>query len=35
MTLNGDDLREINEAVSKIEVQGARYSEQAQRPIDR
>jgi aryl-alcohol dehydrogenase-like predicted oxidoreductase len=35
ITLTGDDLREINEAVSKIEVQGARYSEQAQKMIDR
>jgi len=30
-----DDLREINDAVAKITVQGARYSEQAQRLVDR
>ena len=30
ISLNTDDLKEINEALSKIEVQGARYSEQAQ-----
>jgi len=35
ITLNNDDLKEINEAVSKIEVQGARYSEQAQKMINR
>jgi len=33
--LNGDDLKEINEAVAKIEVQGNRYSEQGQKMIDR
>lgn len=35
LTLSADDLKEINEAVSTIEVQGARYSEQAQKMIDR
>jgi aryl-alcohol dehydrogenase-like predicted oxidoreductase len=35
ITLSTKDLREIKEAVSKIEVQGARYSEQAQKMIDR
>jgi aryl-alcohol dehydrogenase-like predicted oxidoreductase len=33
--LNGDDLKEINEAVAKIEVQGNRYSEQALKMINR
>jgi len=33
--LDAGDLKEINEAVSKIEVQGARYSVQAQKMIDR
>jgi aryl-alcohol dehydrogenase-like predicted oxidoreductase len=33
--LSGDDLKEITEAVSKIEVQGFRYSEQSQKMIDR
>lgn len=33
--LDAEDLKEINEAVSKIEVQGARYSAQAQKMIDR
>ena len=33
--LSAENLREINEAVSHIEVQGARYSEQAQKMIDR
>ncbi|HKP32568.1 MAG TPA: aldo/keto reductase [Chitinophagaceae bacterium] len=33
--LTGDDLKEINEAVSKISVQGARYSEGAQKMINR
>ena len=33
--LHAEDLKEINEAVSKIEVQGARYSAQAQKMIDR
>jgi aryl-alcohol dehydrogenase-like predicted oxidoreductase len=30
-----DDLREIDEATSRIEIQGARYSEGAQKMIDR
>ena len=33
--LNADDLREIEAAASRIEVVGARYSEAAQRMIDR
>ncbi len=33
--LTSDDLREIDAAASRIEVQGARYSEAAQRMIDR
>jgi aryl-alcohol dehydrogenase-like predicted oxidoreductase len=33
--LTPDDLREIETAASKIPVQGARYSEAAQRTIDR
>ena len=33
--LGAADLEEINEALSKIEVQGARYNEQAQRMINR
>ena len=35
ITLNAEDLREIAVTLSKIEVQGARYSEQAQKMIDR
>lgn len=35
ITLNDTDLKEINEALSKIQVQGARYSEQAQKMINR
>jgi len=35
ITLSADDLKKINEALSKIEVQGARYSEQAQKMINR
>lgn len=35
VTLNDGDLNEINEAVANIEVMGARYSEQAQKMIDR
>jgi aryl-alcohol dehydrogenase-like predicted oxidoreductase len=35
LTLNASDLTKINEALSKIEVQGARYSEQAQKMINR
>jgi aryl-alcohol dehydrogenase-like predicted oxidoreductase len=33
--LTSDDLREIDDAVSRIPVQGARYSESSQRMIDR
>jgi aryl-alcohol dehydrogenase-like predicted oxidoreductase len=33
--LNSNDLKEINEALSAIEVQGDRYSAQAQKMIDR
>jgi aryl-alcohol dehydrogenase-like predicted oxidoreductase len=33
--LSADDVRRLREATSKIEVQGARYSEGAQRMIDR
>ena len=35
IVLSEGDLTEINEAVSNIEVQGARYSEQAQKMINR
>ncbi|MDE3184090.1 MAG: aldo/keto reductase [Bacteroidota bacterium] len=35
ITLSDDDLKEINEAVSKIEVQGARYPEQLQKMVGR
>ena len=35
ITLTVDDLEEINKALSKIEVQGDRYSEQAQKMINR
>lgn len=35
MTLSVSDLKEINEALSKIEVQGGRYSEQSQKMINR
>ena len=35
IALSKDDLKEINDAVSKIEVQGVRYSEKAQKMIDR
>lgn len=35
MTLSINDLKEINEAISKIEVQGGRYSEQSQKMINR
>jgi aryl-alcohol dehydrogenase-like predicted oxidoreductase len=35
ITLSSNDLEKINDAVSKIEVQGARYSEMAQKMIDR
>jgi aryl-alcohol dehydrogenase-like predicted oxidoreductase len=33
--LTVSDLKEINEAVAKVDVQGARYSEQSQKMIDR
>jgi aryl-alcohol dehydrogenase-like predicted oxidoreductase len=33
--LTADDLREIDEATSRIEIQGARYSEAAQKMVDR
>lgn len=33
--LSANDLKEVNEAVSKIRVQGMRYSEQAQKMINR
>jgi aryl-alcohol dehydrogenase-like predicted oxidoreductase len=33
--LDADDLREIDEAASRIEVRGARYSEASQRMVDR
>jgi aryl-alcohol dehydrogenase-like predicted oxidoreductase len=35
ITLTGTELDKINEAVSKIDVQGHRYSEQGQKMIDR
>lgn len=35
VTLTADDLREMDEASSRIEVRGARYSEAAQKMIDR
>ncbi|GAA4740223.1 aldo/keto reductase [Flavisolibacter ginsenosidimutans] len=35
IALSADDLKEINDALSTIEVQGARYSEQAQKMINR
>jgi len=35
ITLSADDLKEINEAVLKIEVQGARYPEQLQKMVGR
>jgi len=35
VTLNSDDLKQISDALSTIEVQGARYSEGAQKMIDR
>ena len=35
LTLKADDLTKINTAVSRIDVQGARYSEKAQKMIDR
>lgn len=33
--LTAEDLKEINDAVSKIEVSGARYGEASQKMIDR
>jgi len=33
--LNSDDLRQIDQAISKIELQGERYSEGAQRLVNR
>jgi aryl-alcohol dehydrogenase-like predicted oxidoreductase len=35
ITLNTNDLKEITEAVSKIDVQGGRYSEQSQKMVNR
>lgn len=35
LVLSVNDLKEINEALSKIEVQGHRYSEQAQKMVNR
>ncbi|HEU0063798.1 MAG TPA: aldo/keto reductase, partial [Flavisolibacter sp.] len=35
VTLNANDLKEINKAVANIEVKGARYNEQAQKMINR
>jgi aryl-alcohol dehydrogenase-like predicted oxidoreductase len=35
INLNTNDLKEITEAVSKIDVQGGRYSEQAQKMVNR
>ena len=35
VVLSADDLQQINEALSNIEVKGARYSEQAQKMINR
>nr|WKN35621.1 aldo/keto reductase [Tunicatimonas sp. TK19036] len=35
ITLSADDLREINEAVARIEVVGARYPEQMQKMVER
>lgn len=35
VSLSANDVKEINNALSKIEVQGARYSEQAQKMINR
>jgi len=35
IALSADDLKEINQAVSNIDVQGARYTEQSQKMIDR
>lgn len=35
ISLSADDLRDIEQALSKIDVQGGRYSEQSQKMIDR
>lgn len=35
ITLSAEDLKEITEAVSKIDVQGGRYSEQSQKMVNR
>jgi len=35
LTISASDLKEINEAVSIIEVQGSRYNEQSQKMINR
>ena len=35
LQLTADDLRQIDAAASRIEVQGARYSEASQRMVDR
>jgi aryl-alcohol dehydrogenase-like predicted oxidoreductase len=35
ITLSVTDLKEINEAVAKIEVQGARYPDQLQKMVNR
>jgi aryl-alcohol dehydrogenase-like predicted oxidoreductase len=35
VTLSVNDLKEINVALSNIKIQGARYSEQAQKMVDR
>ena len=35
VVLSADDLQQINNALSKIEVTGARYSEQSQKMINR
>ena len=35
ITLTEDNLKEINDTISEIEVQGARYSERSQKMIDR
>jgi len=35
ITLTDDNLKEINDTISEIEVQGARYSEHSQKMIDR
>ena len=35
VSLSGDDLKEINEEASKIDVQGARYPESMQKRVGR